>query len=204
MTPQELMKNLPKIQHRRNQPSQSALDGLDPLTSEGILFLDGDVCPENINPLVRQLIYLRSLDERDQPEVIYLYINSDGGSGSDMFYLIDTIRTMPQPVATIGMGFVASAGLIILMSGTKGFRFASRNSVLMSHQYATGMMGKEHELAAAAKLLEIESEFQMRVYKRCTKKSETYIRKHLLSPSDLYMTAEEAEKHGIIDGVIDF
>jgi ATP-dependent protease ClpP protease subunit len=38
-------------------------------------------------------------------------------------------------------------------------------------------------------------------YKKCTGKSEKYIRKHLLSPQDEWLTPEEVVKHGIADSV---
>ena len=40
------------------------------------------------------------------------------------------------------------------------------------------------------------------LYKKYTKKSEKYIRQHLLSATDVWLTPAEAKKHGIIDKVI--
>ena len=39
-------------------------------------------------------------------------------------------------------------------------------------------------------------------YKKCTGKTESYIRKHLLPESDMWLTPEEAIKHGIADKII--
>ena len=39
------------------------------------------------------------------------------------------------------------------------------------------------------------------MYKEFTGKSEKYIRKHLLCPTDVWLTASQARKHGIIDNV---
>ena len=73
----------------------------------------------------------------------------------------------------------------------------------MSHQYSWGSRGKEHELYAINKEFELSSERMIEHYKKCTGKSEAYIRKHLLGPSDEWMSAKEAVKHGIADKVSD-
>ena len=87
-----------------------------------------------------------------------------------------------------------------LMAGEK--RYATQNTMLMSHQYSGGFGGKEHELEASQRRMEIVSKQLMDHYKKCTGKTEKYIRKHLLPASDVFLSAEECIKHGVIDEMI--
>ena len=132
-----------------------------------------------------------------------MYINSPGGEVGSAFHLIDVIKQSSIPVYTYGMGSIASCGVLLMMSGKKGYRYLTQNTSIMSHQYSWGSKGKEHELYARIKQFEISSEKLINHYKKCTGQSEKYIRKNLLPESDIWMTPLEAVKHGIADKVIE-
>jgi ATP-dependent Clp protease, protease subunit len=162
--------------------------------------LNGYVTEESVEPIISSLMTYSLLDKPfDQ---ITLVINSLGGSAFAAYHLIDMIKQSPIPVVTIGIGGVASAGVMILMSGIKGGRYVTENTYIMSHQYSTGAEGKEHELYSAVKEFELHSEKMMRHYQKCTRKNQSYIRKHLLNASDVSLTPEEAVRHGICDEVL--
>ena len=133
-----------------------------------------------------------------------LVVNSPGGNLYSGFAIIDLIRSSKIPVYTVGMGMVASAGLLIFMNGKPKHRVLTPNTSLLSHQYASGAFGKEHELLAVGKYFELTSENILRVYKECTKLPEKKIREVLLPPTDVWMSAEEAMKYNICDEVRDF
>ena len=163
--------------------------------------LDKEFNQENIMPLVKQIMEWNLMDEVPFEE-IKLYINSPGGVVFSAHHLIDVMMQSRIPVSTIAMGLAASCGVLTLMAGKKGKRFATHNTSIMSHQYAWGSKGKEHELYGMVKEFKLSSEKMIEHYKKCTGKSEKYIRKYLLGPTDEWMTPEEAKKHGIIDEVI--
>jgi ATP-dependent Clp endopeptidase proteolytic subunit ClpP len=75
---------------------------------------------------------------------IKLYISSHGGSVYEVLGAFDSIRNMTVPVHTICKGFVASAGTILSLAGTK--RFITQNSYMLIHQLRSGMWGKYEEL----------------------------------------------------------
>lgn len=142
------------------------------------------------------------MDEEDQPPQISLFIDSVGGDVFSTYHLIDLIKQSQIPVATIGMGCIASGGVMLLMSGTPGRRYITENTYIMSHQYSTMMAGKEHELKASFYEVELQSNKMINHYRKCTKKSEAYIRKHLLSQSDASLSPSEAIKHGLADEIL--
>ena len=102
-------------------------------------------------------------------------------------------------MTTVAQGLAASCGVLTLMAGDK--RVATHNTSIMSHVYSWGSSGKEGELMAKVKEYELASERMLEHYRKCTKKSKAYIRKHLLHPLDEWMTPDEAVTHGIIDEV---
>jgi ATP-dependent Clp protease protease subunit len=168
------------------------------LYDNGILMLTEKFDSENVSPLIARIVEYNLME--DPPEEITLYINSPGGRVDACFHLVDTMKQSRIPVNTVAMGLAASCGLITLMAGAK--RYATQNTELMSHQYSGMNGGKEHELEAAQKSFELVSERVTQHYMKCTGKSRTYVRKNLLPKSDVYMSGEEAIKHGIIDEVI--
>jgi len=135
------------------------------------------------------------------PERITLMINSPGGRIDSCLTHIAAMNTSEIPVDTMASGLAASCGVLTLMAGDN--RFASKTAQIMSHQYAAGSSGKEHELYGRIKSWEHTSEWMVDHYKECTGLSEKVIRKDLLGPTDVWMTAQEAKGFNIIDQVVD-
>ncbi len=171
------------------------------LTDHGILLLTREFNQENIMPLVARIMEYNLLAEELRPEYITLIINSPGGSVHSAYHLIDVMKSSKIPIHTVGMGLIASCGVLTFMAGEKGFRRITPNTSVMSHTYSWGSGGKEHELYAIQKEFEMSSKRMMDHYKKCTGKTEKYIRKHLLSPQDEWLTPEECVQHGLADEI---
>ena len=166
----------------------------------GILFLTDKFDQEHIMPLVGQIYEYNLMPEELRPDVITLVINSPGGSVHSAFHLIDAMMMSDVPVNTIGHGLVASCGVLTIMAGQH--RMLTHNTSVMSHQYSWGSQGKEHELHAKIKEFDMAGDRMESHYKKFTKKSVKYIRKHLLHATDEWLTPDECLKHGIVDKVI--
>jgi ATP-dependent Clp protease protease subunit len=172
--------------------------GVDREESNYYLFMD-DVTQESCRSCIEWILSCNFQEER--PKQLTLLICSQGGDLLSCFALIDIIRGSSIPIATIGIGGVASAGTFLLMSGHAGMRFLTPNTSVMSHQFAGGSVGKEHELFAIVKEFNLTSERIINHYKKCTGLSEKDIRKKLLPSEDVYLTAEEALELGIVDEI---
>ena len=144
-----------------------------------------------------------NFQEKDRPEVLNLMIMSHGGELASGFSIIDCIRGSSIPVRTIALGCVASAGLMISMAGQKGHRVVTPNTSIMSHQFSGGFASKSHELIAAVREFDLTAERMINHYKKCTGLKEKDIKKYLLPPQDVYLTAQEAVKLGLADIVSD-
>jgi len=139
----------------------------------------------------------------DRPEALNLLICSPGGSLSAAFALIDVMRGSAIPVNTIGIGEIASAGLLIFLAGAKGKRVLTPNTSILSHQYSWGAFGKEHELFATVKEFDLTTRKMLAHYKKYTSLTEAEIRDVLLPPHDVWVSPKDALKYGICDLIKD-
>jgi len=162
---------------------------MDAFTSESIAPVIEFILEKNLNPASKR------------PKNLTLIINSPGGDMAAAFALIDIMNGSSIPVHTLGIGQISSCGILTFMSGAKGYRVLTPNTSILSHQWSWGTYGKSHELMAVQKEFEMTDERMMSHYKRCTGLDEKTIKKVLLPPQDVWLTAAEAVKYGIADKI---
>lgn len=173
------------------------------LYESGIYYFADTFTYETTKPVVAWIIEKNLLPDSERPKELTLIINSPGGSVHAAFGLIDVMKGSALPIKTVGLGMIASCGVLTFMSGQKGKRVLTRNTSILSHQYSWGSVGKEHELFARVKEFELSSDRMLKHYKKCTGMSEKKIREILLPAEDVWLSAEEAVKHGIADAIVD-
>lgn len=166
----------------------------------GIYVLMGDITEENVKPVIEWILIENHVQKIRKKELI-LMICSDGGSVVDGFALIDVMNASAVPIKTVGLGCIASCGLLIFLAGAQGRRVLTPNTSILSHQFSWGTSGKEHELFAVVKEYELTQERMLNHYRICTNLSDEDIRKHLLPPHDVYLSASEALELGLCDHV---
>ena len=170
------------------------------LLAKGIVVFMGDVTVETMSPLI-DWILAENLKTKKQKELT-LGICSPGGDLNACFALIDVMKGSKIPIRTIGLGMIASCGLLMFITGTKGRRILTPNTSILSHQYSWGQGSeKEHELFARVKELELTTERMINHYIKCTGLKEADLRKYLLPPHDVWFGAKEAKKLGLCDKV---
>jgi ATP-dependent Clp protease protease subunit len=175
----------------------------EPVTNRRFAFFMNEVSNDTVRPIC-EWIFGNNFDTSDvRPNELTLVINSPGGSLHDAFALIDIMKGSQIPIRTIGLGLVASAGLLIFMAGEKGKRTLTPNTSVLSHQWSWGAVGKQHELIAKQKEYSLTQKRILRHYQRCTGMNLDKIKKLLLAPHDQYLDANEALKLGLCDNVQD-
>ena len=173
------------------------------LLKDRIIFLGEDVNPTSASLIIAQLLFLES---EDPDKEISLYINSPGGSITDGMGIVDTMNYIKCPVSTICVGLAASFGAVLLANGEKGRRFATPNSEILIHQPLIG--GQGGGISGQATEIKIQADHMIRTREKLNKllsdrtgqSIETIERD---TERDHYMTAEEALKYGLIDGIMD-
>jgi ATP-dependent Clp protease protease subunit len=161
--------------------------------------LMGDINMDTVKQTVEWIFDANFSDQR--PDMLNLIICSPGGDLNAAFALIDVMKGSSVPVRTIGLGQIASAGLMIFLAGEKGERILTPNTSILSHQYTWGAYGKEHELFATVKEYDLTTKKVVDHYKKTTGLAEKKIREVLLPPQDVWLSPAEAKKLKICDSV---
>lgn len=187
---------VPTVVEETNR-GERAYDIYSRLLKERVVFLGDQVTPETANIVIAQLLHLAYEDPKKD---IKLYINSPGGSVYDGLAIIDTMNYIEPDVQTIGIGLQASMGAMLLSSGTKGKRFALPNARIMIHQPSSGTEGKITDQEIALKEGIYLKKVLIDMMAKNTSKTAKEIEKDM--DRDNWMSAEEAQKYGIIDEVI--
>ena len=164
------------------------------LLKERIIFLGSDVRDDNANAICAQMLLLAA---EDPDKDIWLYINSPGGSVSAGMAIYDTMKWIPNDVATVAMGLAASMGQFLLSAGTRGKRYATPHARVMMHQPSGGIGGTASDIKIQAeqmlytknKMAELIAEHTGQTVEQITTDSDR----------DRWFSAEEAKEYGFVD-----
>jgi len=193
------------------EKEESEKPSLEDMRSIGLY---GDVEEERVSEVIAGLLSLHHLGKpkiSEEGEVIKegkpidLYVSTYGGSADDMAALVDVMNIVKKdcPIHTIGLGKVMSAGVLILASGTKGERSIGKNCRVMIHSVIGGHAGAlhnlENELAEIKKMQEVYVDSLVEVTNLSKKQLKSFMRRK----TNVYLTAEEAIKHGIADKILE-
>ncbi|MCR4666902.1 MAG: ATP-dependent Clp endopeptidase proteolytic subunit ClpP [Desulfovibrio sp.] len=177
--------------------SERAYDIYSRLLKDRIILLGSEVDDHVASLICAQLLFLESQDPEKE---ISLYINSPGGSVTAGFAIFDTMRYITAPVSTVCMGMAASMGAFLLCAGEKGMRFALPNSQIMIHQPLGGYRGQATDIEIHAKEIIRLKERLNRIMAENT--GRTFEEIAQTTERDHYLTAEDAQKLGLIDRVL--
>jgi len=192
-----------KAADKAKKLSPEPFDGPGQLMWEnGYYYMAENFTSETTKPIIGWIIENNLMPDQRRRKELTLIINSPGGEVHSAFALIDTMKGSAIPIRTIGIGMIASCGILTFMAGAKGRRILTPNTSILSHQYSWGSVGKEHELFARVREFELSTERMINHYKKCTGLGEKKIREILLPPEDVWLSAEEAVKYGIADKVV--
>jgi len=172
-------------------------DLTDTLWLRGIHVLMGDIDEDSGAEVVRWL--LEGQTRQTPPERLQLVIHSAGGETTTAFAVCDAMASSRVPVHTLGLGLVASAGLLVLMAGAH--RVVTPTTALLSHQWSGGYDGRQADLVAAGREVELQRRRMEAHYRRCTGLPVRRIRSELLGDADRWLAPEEAVELGIVDEV---
>ena len=177
--------------------------------------LYGDITEEKGQEIVSALLYLESTSPVIVSEAveettivnrpIKLFVSSHGGNVSDMFSIVDVMEMVKEntcDIETVGVGKVMSAGVPILAAGTKGKRKIGKNCRVMLHGVASGIGGSIFRLENELEEIRWIQDKYIECLSANTKLSKSKIKKMIRSQKDVYISAQDAVKYGIVDEII--
>lgn len=170
------------------------------LLENHVFYLSGEIDTDTVDNCIRWITY-ENLSHREE-KTLTIYINSTGGDLYQSFALIDIIKNSHHPIRVIGIGAVMSAAFLIFSAGTKGQRYAAKNTSFMCHQFTSGSEGKYHDIKAEMKENELLNSKMVEILRDATGLTSAKIRSKLLSASDVYLTAQEVVDFGVADHIL--
>ena len=167
------------------------------LLKERIIFLTGPIT-EQVSAIVSaQLLFLESqAPDKD----IMMYINSPGGLVTAGLAMYDTMQFVKCDVATLVIGQACSAGSLLAMAGSKGKRYALRNSRTMIHQPSGGYSGQATDILIHAEEITKIKKRLNQMYSEHTGQPIEVIDDTM--ERDKFMSPEEAKAFGLVDKII--
>ncbi len=177
---------------------ERAMDIWSRLMRDRIVFLGMPIDDIVANAVIAQLLFLQAEDpERD----IYLYVNCPGGSVTAGLAIYDTMQYISNDVVTICMGQASSMGAVLLAAGAESKRSALRHARVMIHQPLGGTQGQASMLEIYTKEILYIRDQLYEILAKHTGQTHDQVAED--SDRDYFMSAEDAQKYGIVDKVIE-
>lgn len=169
------------------------------LLNNRIVFISGVVDEELADKVIKELIYLDTLNNKE----INIFLNSEGGNVYDGLSIFDTIKRLRSPVNIVVTGFAGSMGLIIFMAAEKERRFLYPESTILIHQpsqsYYEQRVDKTQMNIDYAEMERIDS-LLVSIIAESTGRSKEEIRKDMMR--DKYFSAKDSVEYGFASKII--
>ncbi len=129
---------------------------------------------------------LRNVNISTDPKPIVLNLTTHGGLVHAAFSVVDTIQSLRVPVNTVVRGYVASAGTLISLAGTK--RIITPNSFMMIHEIRSGFWGRYSDTRVEYENITKLMEHVTKYYMEKTKITKEKLTEMLRADNDLNAT----------------
>ena len=149
--------------------------------------------------------FVEELKLRNQPgdeEPIVITIDSYGGQIYALLSMVDAIAEVKKPVITHCLGKAMSCGAVLLSVGN--IRYASPTSTVMIHEASSFAWGNVNDVKVSSQESERLNTLLLGILAtRCKTKGGVAAFKKIFSNEkrDIFLTAAEAKKLGIIDHI---
>jgi ATP-dependent Clp protease protease subunit len=162
------------------------------------IFLWGEINDESAETIVKKILFFDNLNNDD----ITIFVNSPGGVISSGLAIYDAMQYAKSSISTICMGQAASFGAIVLCAGAKGKRFVWEHARVLIHQplISGNMFGPASDIEIQAEEMLRTRDNLNEILARHTGQSIKKIAED--TDRDLFMSAEEAKKYGIVDKIV--
>nr|YP_010383976.1 clp protease proteolytic subunit [Archidendron clypearia]UEQ18109.1 clp protease proteolytic subunit [Archidendron clypearia] len=188
---------VPKVPFRGPGDEEASwVDLYNRLYRQRALFLGQKVDSTISNQIMGLMVYLTL---EDSTKDLYLFINSPGGWIVSGIALYDMMQAVQPDVQTVCIGLAASMASFILTGGEITKRIALPHARVMMHQPIADLRAKTKAGEYIMEMDEVMSIYNsiVNTYVQRTGKPSWVLYKDL--ERDIFMSAEEAQAHGIVD-----
>lgn len=170
------------------------------LAKNRILFVAEGVSDVMAAQLSAMLLYL---DNEDHESPIEMYIHSNGGHVTGLANIYDVMQMVKAPIKTVCIGKCYSAAAVLLAAGTKGMRYAFRNSSVMIHGIQFGFPIPGHDMTNSKSYFDFVNSNNDNIMKMLAHHTGHTLEKVKTDcKEDVWMDAKGALEYGIVDHVI--
>ena len=175
-------------------PRESPLTKM--LLKSRIVMVIGEVEQECAEDVIAKLLVL----DAQSHEPIKVVISSPGGHVDSGYGIHDVMQFITSPVITIGVGWVASIAVPILLGGAKEKRFSLPNTRFLLHQPSGGAGGQAADIRIEAQeILKIRRRINALISVETGQPEEKVARD---SDRNFWMSADEALEYGLVYKII--
>lgn len=171
--------------------------------NDRLIYLSGDIEEQ---PISASVIGLLQMFKKDPLSPITIMISTCGGSVVDMLALYDIVQYIQNkgcPIVTMGVGKIMSAGVPLLASGNKGLRCIAKHATVMMHPaYETNESGDFFHMKNATDELKRLQDVMDLIIVQNSKITKEKLSQMMQQRLDVYITADEALKLGLVDKFI--
>lgn len=185
-----------KLEEEKKETKPMDMQSQEKLLKIRSLLISGEINKELADKFVKDLLIL----ENENNDEVKVFINSPGGDVDAGYAIYDMIRFVSCPVTIIGMGLVASAAALILLSVPKEKRIALPNSSYLIHQPLSQMKGNATEIEIYSAQLEKIKAAINKAISDATGKSIEEVAKD--TDRDHWLDAQEAVEYGLVSKIV--
>lgn len=173
------------------------------LLDRRMVFLNGDITSASVDLVVRQLLFLETIDDREK---IKLIMNSPGGEVRAGLFLYQQLKGMNVPIELYCTELAASMAAIIFAGGKNG-RYIMKSGRVMIHEplisTSSGpVSGSASQIARTAESILATKRHLVELLASDIGHSTDEI-ETLIADGEHWFTAQEAVEYGICDAVVD-
>jgi|SRR5579885_1057869 len=170
------------------------------LAKHRIIIVSEDVSDTMAAELSALLLYF---DNEDHEALIEMYIHSNGGAATGLANIYDVMQMISAPVKTVCLGKCYSAGAVLLAAGTKGERYAMKNSSIMIHGIQAGFPIPGHDITSSKNYYEFLQNNNDNIMKMLAHHTGHTLEKVKEDcKQDVWMDAKQALEYGLIDHIV--
>lgn len=177
----------------------TTIDVYQKLANDRILFICDHIDDKVATDIVATLLLK---DQEDSDQKITLFINSESGDIRSVFMIYDVMNIISSPIETVCIGSAMDEIVILLASGSKGMRFATKNAVIAVSQLINNNINFS-DLTDAKRLLAqsiLDNKKMIGILSKKTGKTFKQISNDF--ERKMFLTASQSVKYGIIDKIV--
>lgn len=169
------------------------------LSNDRILFLT-DFIDDHIATDISATLLLK--DAEDPNTKVTLFMNSEGGDIRCVFMIYDVMQMIQAPVEVICFGSSMNESTVLLVGGSSGMRYATKNSIIAAGQLNPQWTKRSNLLDAEKTLTQVtrDNKRMMSIFAKHCKKPLKKISEDF--DRIVFMDPNKAVKYGFIDSII--